>query len=195
MPTAKPSYGDIVTVKTPVEAYYSGMNNTPVCFFDPADQGTVRAIDVPNVTGQERTYSCVDFWKIGTPYNDDKSPWRVVVYSDNIVIVERAKQIVYSEDLKLYAEGVYRTYGSDGRLGDISKYVIDLLHQHCPPVTILIKLQKLHGIAVRSNCPKLDSDIMQFSRFIRGLDTEQDLGSRGGLNGPSQGFKMLKENI
>ena len=76
--------GDTVTCKTPVRAFYSDYAGNPEVIFRPGMVGVVKALNVPAVTGKERTYTCVDFngpWSIG------KNPidiWRVALHDKNI---------------------------------------------------------------------------------------------------------------
>ena len=91
MARRKPQIGERVTCRTPVEAYYSRYAGNPECWFEPGDVGIVAEVDVPvvvNMTGHH-FFSCVDFYKEGIPHNERHggSPWRVGLYSDNMVIL------------------------------------------------------------------------------------------------------------
>jgi len=70
--------GDLVTVKEPVEAYYSRYGFQPECYLEPGDVGVVAAIDVPCVINLgHKVFACVDFTKHGTL-------WRAGVYYENL---------------------------------------------------------------------------------------------------------------
>src|SRR5436305_13025357 len=87
----KPQRGDIVTCRTREEAYSSRYAGNPECWFEPGDEGVVAAVAVPVVvnTRGHLTFCCIDFYKDGIPYNHGRSPWRVALYYDNIVILGR----------------------------------------------------------------------------------------------------------
>ena len=70
-----------VTVKYPVEAYYSGYCGESISWFKQGMIGTVVAVNVPNVTGRNRCFSCVD-------YEDNGKMRRCAVYNDNIKVIK-----------------------------------------------------------------------------------------------------------
>ena len=84
-----------VTCKQAEESYYSDYAGSPTCFFEPGDVGTVAAVEVPYVTGRDRTFVCVDFYKEGIVYNaaHGGSPWRVGLDYSNIRIVSNGSSI------------------------------------------------------------------------------------------------------
>ena len=49
----KPQRGDIVTCRTREEAYSSRYAGNPECWFEPADEGVVAAVDVPVVVSSK----------------------------------------------------------------------------------------------------------------------------------------------
>jgi len=54
--------GDRVKVKERVEGYYSNYGVNPPIFLEPGMVGVVGAIDVPNVTRDNVSFVCVDFF-------------------------------------------------------------------------------------------------------------------------------------
>jgi len=83
--------GDKVTVKTPVEAYYSGYAGNPKCITEPGEIGIVGAIEVPYVTGNNCTFVCVDFIKDnlfqGNPIHKNNT-WRIGTKKSNLKLVK-----------------------------------------------------------------------------------------------------------
>ena len=53
--------GDRVTVKAEVEGYYSGYVGNDTFYFKPGMEGTVGAVNVKAMRGNEPTFACVDF--------------------------------------------------------------------------------------------------------------------------------------
>lgn len=87
----KPKVGDRVTVKKPVEAYYSnyGSFRGVHVFFQPGTTGIVGAVDVPCVRGPKPVFHCVDF-DAAVMYNEKSEHpyrWRCAVYPENLVIL------------------------------------------------------------------------------------------------------------
>lgn len=85
--------GERVTVKTPVEAYYSRYGTLPECWFTPGMVGYVAAVKVPVVfwrgKGYPRQFVAIEF--NGTPYDtgsdETATSWRVGVYERDLVRV------------------------------------------------------------------------------------------------------------
>lgn len=82
--------GDTVTVKAPVEAFYSNYAGNPVMVLNPGVIGTVGAIHVPVVNNSNHRpygeYVCVDFLEEKTGKIQ-----RASVSYDNIIVQEKEK--------------------------------------------------------------------------------------------------------
>lgn len=75
--TYSPKIGHIVTCRSSKHAYYSDYGGNPSCMFDFGDVGVVSRIRVPNVTGSNRFFNCIDFVKVGRV-------WRVAYYPEQL---------------------------------------------------------------------------------------------------------------
>ena len=90
----KVKVGDAVTVKRTVPAYYNRQAISPSfgLEFCPGMVGRVGRVDVPNVTGREISFVCVD-WEHGAAKDWDgvmrPVVHRAAVYYDNIKLLKK----------------------------------------------------------------------------------------------------------
>jgi hypothetical protein len=169
------SIGDVVTCKEPVIAYGSGQACEPVCLFEPGMEGIVGALNTPNVTGSERTFTCVDFYRDGVPYNVvhtyGRDPWRCALYDDNIVVIQREELFMDAGEVRAYAESILAKWASSPGMGHTALHTLhlalDLFPTHESTLKILKKLYSLHGMAVNFGWTDIARDAMTFIRVIR----------------------------
>jgi hypothetical protein len=71
--------GDQVSVRQPVEGYYSRYAGNPAIYLEPGMVGVVGAIDVPSVCRANVSFVCVDFYCYATGKTE-----RAAVYYGNL---------------------------------------------------------------------------------------------------------------
>jgi hypothetical protein len=75
--------GDLITVKEPIEAYYSRYAGMPEQFLEPGVPARIVRTKVPTVHGPRRSFTLVEFE--GVEYGSTHSRvWRTAVYHEQI---------------------------------------------------------------------------------------------------------------